>query len=68
VSAQKITPDDIRNKLSDIQGEATATVEGAKSQLIAVGAGVALVLVIVAYLLGRRTGVRKSTIIEVKRA
>jgi len=67
-SSTRITRDDIRNKLADISGEATTTVEGAKNQLVAVGAGVGLLLVILAFLLGRRGGMRKSTIIEVKRA
>ena len=48
--------------------EATDTVEGAKNQLVAVGIGVALVLLLLSFFLGRRGGVRKSTIIEVKRA
>ena len=68
MSADKITPDDIRRKLADIQDEATSTVEGKKNQLIAVGAGIALLLVVIAFLLGRKGGVRRSTIIEVKRA
>ena len=68
MSADKITPNDIKQKLADIQGDATSTVEGAKNQLIAVGAGLALLLLIVAFLLGRRGGAHKSTIIEVKRA
>ena len=68
MSADKITPDDIKKKLADIQGEATSTVEGAKNQLIAIGAGLAVLVVVVAFLLGRRGGAHKSTIIEVKRA
>ena len=68
MSADKITPQDIKSKLADIQGDATSTVEGAKNQLIAVGAGLAILLLIVAFLLGRRGGPPKSTIIEVKRA
>jgi hypothetical protein len=68
MSAEKITPNDIKSKLADIQGDATSTVEGAKSQLIAIGAGLAILLVIVAFLLGRRGGAHRSTIIEVKRA
>lgn len=68
MSADKITPTDIKAKLADIQGEATSTVEGAKSQLVAIGAGLAILLVVVAFLLGRRGGTHKSTIIEVKRA
>lgn len=65
---QPITRGDIKSKLSDIQGEAVTTVEGAKNQLLTVGAGLALALVVLAFFLGRRGGVKKSTIIEVKRA
>lgn len=68
MSADKITPDDIKSKLADIQSDATTTVEGAKNQIIAVGVGVAILLVLIAFLLGRRGGAHKSTIIEVKRA
>ena len=63
----RIEPSDIRAKLTDIQGEATSQVEGAKNQLVAVGAGVALLLLIIAFLLGRRAGKRASAIIEVRR-
>ena len=68
MSPDKITPDDIKAKLADIQDEATATVEGRKNQVIAVGVGIAILLVIVAFVLGRRGGAHRSTIIEVKRA
>ena len=68
MSSAPITKDDIKAKLAEIQGEATTTVEGAKSQLIAVAAGVGAVLVVVAFLLGRRGGQRRSTVIEVRRA
>jgi len=68
VSTEKITPDDIKAKLSAIQDEATGTVEGAKSQLITVGGIVALGVLVIAFILGRRVGVRKNTIIEVRRA
>jgi len=63
----KITRDDIKAKLSEIQHDATDTVEDAKSQIIAVAAIVALVLLLLAYLLGRRGGRKRSTIIELKR-
>jgi hypothetical protein len=64
----RIEPDDIKAKLADIQGEATQTVEGAKSQLLAVGAGIAIVALLVAFLLGRRAGRRASAVIEVRRS
>ena len=51
MSADKITPNDIKAKLADIQGEATSTVEGARNQIIAVGAGVAILLLIIAFVL-----------------
>jgi hypothetical protein len=64
----RITPDDIRAKLGDIQGEAREQVDEAKNQLVAVGAGVALVLLILAFMLGRRGGRRASAVIEVRRS
>jgi hypothetical protein len=63
----RITPDDIKSKLTEIQGEATEQVESAKNQLIAGGVLLALLLLIVAFLLGRRGGKRSSAIIEVRR-
>ena len=63
-----ITRDDIKTKLADIQQEATTTVESAKNQLVAVGAAVGVVLLVAVFLLGRKGGTRRSTIIEVKRA
>lgn len=68
MSNEKISPDDIKAKLGAIQDDATSTVEGAKNQLVTVGAALAVALVLIAFLLGRRGGVKKNTIIEVKRA
>lgn len=66
-TTEKITPDDIKSKLTEIQGEATEQVESAKSQIVAAAALVALLLLIVAFLLGRRGGKRASAVIEVRR-
>ncbi|MFV0315559.1 MAG: hypothetical protein ACK5O2_01180 [Microthrixaceae bacterium] len=63
----RVTPEDIRSKLTEIQGEATEEVESAKNQLVAVGVLAGLALLIVAYLLGRRGGKRASAVIEVHR-
>lgn len=64
----RIERDDIKAKLSDLQGEAEQTVDGAKNQLLAIGAGVAILALILAFMLGRRGGKRSSTIIEVRRS
>lgn len=62
-----ITPDQIRSKLHDIQGGATAQVEEAKNQLLTIAAIVGLVLLIIMFLLGKRSGRRSSAVIEVRR-
>ena len=61
--SQQITREDIKAKLAEIQGEATETVEGAKSQILAVAATVGVVVIVAVYLLGRRGGRKSSTII-----
>jgi hypothetical protein len=66
-NAGKITRDDIKAKLAEIQGDATETVEEAKNQIIAVAATVGVVVLVAVYLLGRRGGRKRSTIIELKR-
>ena len=67
-SGDRISRDDIKSKLGEIQGDAIEQVEGAKNQLVAIGAGVGLLLLIAAFLLGRRGGRRASAVIEVRRS
>jgi hypothetical protein len=67
-TVQKITREDIKSKLSEIQGDATETVENARMRLIGVAVAAGAVVVIAAFVIGRRGGRRKSTIIELKRA
>jgi len=63
----KITRDDLKSKLGEIQDEATRTVETAKSQVVAIGVVVGAVVLVVVFALGRRAGRRKNTVIEIKR-
>lgn len=67
VNDQKISRDDIKSKLTDIQGEATKTVESAKNQLVAAAALGTILMLIMMFLLGRRSGKRSSAVIEVRR-
>ena len=64
---QKITRDQIEAKIRDITGGVTDEVEGAKSQALTIGLAVAVASIAVVYLIGRRRGRRKSTIVEVRR-
>jgi hypothetical protein len=64
---EKITRDQIEAKLREVTGGVTDEVEGAKSQALAIGLGVVVVSVAIVFLIGRRMGRRKSTIVEVRR-
>jgi hypothetical protein len=63
-----ISREDIKKKLGDLQGETLDQVGEAKSQLLAVAAGIAVTALVVVFLLGRRGGRRSSAIIEVRRS
>lgn len=63
----KISPADIEAKLREIQGEVDETAESAKGMVVAVGAAVAVGAIIVIFLLGKKRGGRKNTIVEVRR-
>jgi len=66
-STAKITRDDLEAKLREIAGEVDERVEDAKPNIVA-GAVVALVVVaILAYLFGRRSGRVRSAVVEIRR-
>jgi len=64
---EKITRDQIEAKLRDLTGGVTGEVEEVRSQALAVGLAVVVATVAVVYLIGRRRGRRRSTIVEVRR-
>jgi hypothetical protein len=62
-----ITEDDLRNKLQAFQDQVQGKVEEQKSTIAATVAGVGVVLAIVFFLIGKRAGRKKSTIVEIRR-
>ncbi len=64
---RRITRADIEAKLRDLRGEVQETAEAAKTPILAVAGGVAAVVVVLAFLLGKRRGRRKSTVVEIRR-
>lgn len=66
-SAPKISPQDLENKLRAFQGQVQGKVDDKKSTLVTAGAGLAAFLMIVFFLLGKRSGKKKSTIVQIKR-
>ena len=53
--------------MRELQGDVEETAHAATNTLVAVGAVVLVGVVAVAFLLGRRKGRRRSTVVEVRR-
>jgi hypothetical protein len=66
-TTQRITRSDIESKLRELKGEVDETTEKAKPIGLAVAAVAAVVVVGVVYLLGRRSGTKLSTVVEIRR-
>lgn len=64
---QKISPADVEAKLRAFQGQIQGKVDDKKSTLVTAGAGLVTILLIVFFLLGKRSGKKKSTIVQIKR-
>lgn len=65
--AADITPADIEAKFRDIQGQIDVVAEDGKKKFVIIGTAGAVVLLLVMYVLGRRAGKRKSTVLEIRR-
>ncbi len=63
----RITPQDLQNKLQAFQDGIQGKVDEKRSTLVTAGAGAGLVLLLIFFLLGKRSGKRKTTIVEIKR-
>ncbi len=63
----RITRDDLEAKLRDMAGDLDDTVETARPKLIAGLAAGAVLVVLVAYLLGRRSGRARSAVVEIRK-
>jgi len=63
----RISRSDIESKLREIRGEVDAVGESSKTLALAAGAAVAVAVVSLAYLMGKRKGKRKTTVVEVRR-
>ena len=66
-AGKPITRADIEAKLREIKGEVETTTDTAKPYAIAAVAALAVVVVGVAYALGRRKGRKKTTVVEIRR-
>jgi signal transduction histidine kinase len=65
--ASRITRDDIEAQLRALQGDVEDEVDARRNTFVTTAAVVAVVVVVAVFLLGRRTGKKKSTIVEIRR-
>ncbi len=63
----KVTRDDIENRLRAMQTGVTERVEATKGKIIAGAAAAGVVMLVIAFLLGKRKGKKKTTIVEIRR-
>ena len=63
----KITRNDLESKFRAFQGEVQGKVDDKRQTLLAAGAGVGMFLMLVFFLLGRRSGKKKTTLVEIRR-
>jgi len=63
----RITPGDIEAKINELVGGVEDKVQAARPLLTYAAVGGAVVLAVMAFWLGRRSGRRRSTVVEVRR-
>jgi hypothetical protein len=66
-SHERITRDDLEAKFRELEGGAREQVASARSTAITAGIIGLVILVMLAFLLGRRKGKLRSTVVEIKR-
>lgn len=64
---EKITPDDLKSKLQAFQGDVQGKVDDKKTSIAAVAGGVGAVMMLLMFLLGKRSGKKKSAVVEIRR-
>jgi hypothetical protein len=62
-----ITPEDIRAKAGELVSGVEGQVESARPTLTLAAVGGVLLVVLIAFLLGRRSGKFRSTLVEIRR-
>ena len=67
MSDAKVTRSDIEEKFRELQTEMTTAADSAKGKATVAAAVGAVLLLLVVYLMGRKAGKRRSTIVEIRR-
>lgn len=62
-----ITRDDLESSFRSFKDDIERSATDARSKLISAGVVVAIMVLVIAYLLGKRVGKTKSTVVEIRR-
>jgi hypothetical protein len=64
---QRITRDDLERRFAALQGGIRGKVEDRKNTIVTVASVGAVVLLLIVFMLGKRSGKRKTTVVEIRR-
>lgn len=67
MTEQRITRDELENKFRALQADIQGRAADKKQSIVAAGSAIATVVVLIAYLLGRRSGRKRSGRVEFRR-
>lgn len=67
MAEQRITRDELENKFRALQADIQGRAEDKKQSIVAAGSAVAGVIVLLAYLFGRRSGRKRAGRVEFRR-
>ena len=63
----RITKRDIEDRLRTVAGGVEESIQTRRQKIIAGGVAVAVLMLLISYLIGRRVGRSKSTVVEIRR-
>jgi hypothetical protein len=67
VAGRKVTRDDLEAQFAAVQSGLRKEVDDRKGLLRSVAVGAGVLLVVIIFLLGRKSGTRRSTFVEIRR-
>ena len=66
-TSERISREDIEAKLKGLQGDVQTKVDDRRSTVVTIGVVAGVVVVALFYVLGRRSGRRRSAVVEIRR-
>lgn len=63
----RITPQDLENKLRAFQGDVQGKVDDKKSTIASAAAAGGILVLLLVFLLGKRSGRKRSAVVEIRR-